>query len=310
MTNRNLIRFDWAIKRLLRNKADFAVLEGFLSVLLKDDIKIVNIKESESNQESADNKFNRVDIFVENRRGELMIIEIQNRYEVFYYLRMLYAVSKAIAEHTVKGERYHGIRKVYHINILYFKLGNGDDYVYCGWTEFKGLHTGNLLQLTSKQKQFFARKKRRNVKDIKDLFPGYYILCVDDFDNLAKDSLDEWIYYLKNNEIPESFTARGLPEARSQWQYDNLSEQERIDYDHHLKQTRYEQNAIEDATEKGIEIGLEKGVAIGLEKGRAEECEKVVINSHRAGLDIETISKITGLTHDEIIIILKRENLI
>lgn len=38
MGNRNLIRFDWAIKRLLRNKADYSVLEGFLSELLKKDI--------------------------------------------------------------------------------------------------------------------------------------------------------------------------------------------------------------------------------------------------------------------------------
>ena len=28
------IRFDWAVKRLLRNKANFGVLEGFLTVLL------------------------------------------------------------------------------------------------------------------------------------------------------------------------------------------------------------------------------------------------------------------------------------
>ena len=40
---KNLIRFDWAVKRLLRNKANFKVIEGFLSELLHDDIKIQNI---------------------------------------------------------------------------------------------------------------------------------------------------------------------------------------------------------------------------------------------------------------------------
>jgi hypothetical protein len=62
MLPQTLIRFDWAIKRLLRNKANFTVLEGFLSELFYDDIKINKILESESNQESADDKFNRVDI--------------------------------------------------------------------------------------------------------------------------------------------------------------------------------------------------------------------------------------------------------
>ncbi|MBP7215526.1 MAG: hypothetical protein KBA52_07820 [Candidatus Kapabacteria bacterium] len=48
--SKKLIRFDWAIKRLLRNKSNFVVLEGFLSELLFDDIKIEQILESESNQ--------------------------------------------------------------------------------------------------------------------------------------------------------------------------------------------------------------------------------------------------------------------
>ena len=54
MAKNNYIRFDWAIKRLLRNKADYTVLEGFLSVLLNDGIKIKNIKESESNKAISD----------------------------------------------------------------------------------------------------------------------------------------------------------------------------------------------------------------------------------------------------------------
>ena len=44
------IRFDWAIKRLLRDKANFSVLEGFLSVLFNDKTQIVEILESEGNQ--------------------------------------------------------------------------------------------------------------------------------------------------------------------------------------------------------------------------------------------------------------------
>lgn len=54
------IRFDWAIKRLLRQKANFRVLEGFLTVFLNEPIKIVDILESEGNQQQANDKFNRV----------------------------------------------------------------------------------------------------------------------------------------------------------------------------------------------------------------------------------------------------------
>ena len=55
------IRFDWAVKRLLRNKANFGVLEGFLTVLLGEPIRIVEILESEGNQLNETDKFNRVD---------------------------------------------------------------------------------------------------------------------------------------------------------------------------------------------------------------------------------------------------------
>ena len=114
-----------------------------------------------------------------------------------------------------------------------------------------------------------------------------------------------------NTEIPDNFTARGLKEAREQLLYDNLSDEEKKAYDHHLKQTRYEQNVIEDAYTsgryEGEAEGLAKGEAIGLEKGRVEGLEKVVIKSRNAGYSTEAISIITGLTQEEIIHILKRE---
>ena len=285
MAKGNLIRFDWAIKRLLRNKADYAVLEGFLSELLGEDIKIININESESNQEHADDKFNRVDILVEDSNGDLVIIELQNNSEVDYWMRMLYGVSKAVVEQLKKGNRYGKICKVYHINIVYFRLGDGEDYVYHGSVDFRGIHHNNVLKLTEKQKLFFVKEH------VAKLFPEYYILCILDFDDLAKDSLDEWIYYLKNAEIPDHFTARGLNEAREQLLYDNLSDEEKRAYDHHLNQTRFEQNVVEDA----------------YASGRFDGKTEVVINSRHAGLPVETIATITGLTQENIIKILERK---
>ncbi len=45
----NFIRFDWAMKRLLRDKSNYVVLEGFLSTLLEEDLRISRFLESESN---------------------------------------------------------------------------------------------------------------------------------------------------------------------------------------------------------------------------------------------------------------------
>ena len=86
----NYIRFDWAMKRLLRNKANFAVLEGFLTTLLRDRIKIQKLLESESNQEEEFDKYNRVDLLAEDSKGTLLLIEIQNNNEYAYFQRMLF----------------------------------------------------------------------------------------------------------------------------------------------------------------------------------------------------------------------------
>jgi predicted transposase/invertase (TIGR01784 family) len=113
---------------LLRQKANFKVLEGFLSVLLKENILIESILESESNQEEFDDKFNEVDIVAINSNKEIMIIEVQVNAESDYFQRMLYGTSKILTEYMYCGDNYNKLRKVYSINIVYFDLSQGEDY--------------------------------------------------------------------------------------------------------------------------------------------------------------------------------------
>ncbi len=170
--SKKLISFDWAIKKLLRNKANFVVLEGFLSELLFDNIKIEQILESEPNQETDDDKFNRVDILTQNSKNELIIIEIQSTYEIDYFHRMAYGVSKSITENHKLGSEYKQIKKVISVNIVYFDLGQGQDYIYKGKTNFIGLHQKDLLALSDKQKSTFMKD------NVSDIFPEFYLLKV------------------------------------------------------------------------------------------------------------------------------------
>jgi predicted transposase/invertase (TIGR01784 family) len=109
---KRLVTFDWAAKKLLRSKANFGILEGFLSELLYEDIKIKQLLESESNKEKKEGKFNRVDLLVENSKGELIIIEVQNQRENDYFQRMLYGTSKLIIDFLPEGYKYSQIKKI------------------------------------------------------------------------------------------------------------------------------------------------------------------------------------------------------
>ena len=108
----NYIRFDWAMKRLLRNKANFSVLEGLLTTLLGENITIRDLLESESNQEEEFDKYNRVDMLAVNSRGELILIEVQNNNEYAYFQRMLFGTSKLVTQYINRGESYEKVRKV------------------------------------------------------------------------------------------------------------------------------------------------------------------------------------------------------
>lgn len=266
----NYIRFDWAMKRLLRNKANFVVLEGFLSTLLGRGIHIQKLLESEANQEEETDKFNRVDLLAEDEKGELLIIEVQNNRELDYFHRMLYGVSKAIAEYIDLGDAYSKARKVYSINIVYFDLGQGKDYVYHGKTVFRGLHNqGDVLQLSVRQKEIFIGKEAG------DIFPEYYVIKVNGFDRVAQTPLDEWIRFLKTGKIENSDTAQGLPEARERLRIDSLHPTEKQAYLRDMEALRYQRSVIStgwiEGKVEGRAEGLQEGRAKGLQEGRMTE---------------------------------------
>lgn len=230
MNNQKHIRFDWAIKRLLRQKSNFVILEGFLSELFMFDLKIQEILESESNKIYEADKFNRVDILAKDEKGQLILIEVQNERQHDYFHRMNYAQAKLITENIITGESYDKIKKVYSVNIVYFELGQGQDYIYIGKNEFRGMHFQDLLQLNNKQKEIYS------TKEISDIFTTYYILKVNNFDDNSKSSVDEWIYFLKNNEIKDEFKAKGIVEAKERLRVDNLNKVEKEEYDIYIKE--------------------------------------------------------------------------
>lgn len=288
------IRFDWAMKRLLRDKANFAVLEGLVTTLLNEKVTIQKLLESESNQETEYDKYNRVDILAENSRGELFIVEIQNNNEFAYFQRMLFGTSKLVTEYINRGQGYDKIRKIYSINIVYFALGMGTDFVYHGKTEFRGIHNNDVLKLSPFQRQTFK------VSEVSQLYPEYYILKVNDFNQWSKVPLEQWIYFLNTGEIPDDATAPGLPEAREHLKLDKLSKSELEAYYRHMDNVVILRDNI--YTER--EEGRLEGRAEGRVEGRAEGEEFANMQNAKKMKDmnfpVETISQITGLSTDVI----------
>lgn len=287
MLKDHCIRFDWAIKRLLRQKANFGVLEGFLTVFLNEKVEIVEILESEGNQEAADDKFNRVDIKAKNSKGEIIIVEVQNTSELHYLERILYGVAKAITEHIHLGDTYKEVKKIYSISILYFDLGKGTDYLYHGQNQFTGVHTKDQLVVTAREKNVIVSKNPS------EIFPEYLLVRVNEFNQVAISPLEEWMEYLKNGIIKENTSAPGLREAREKLQYYSMSDAERYAYDEHINAVMIQNDVLGGAREEGFMEGEKSGIN--------KERIKNAIGMKAAGIPIGTIASITRLSEEEIL---------
>ena len=322
MDNHSIIRFDWAAKRLLRNKANYAVLEGLVTVLLGEKIAIIEMLESESNQDSANDKFNRVDIKAKDSKGDIILIEIQLTREWYYLQRVLYGVSKTITEHISLGSKYEEVKKIYSINILYFDLGKGSDYLYHGTTTFIGVHTKDELIVRKRDKDAIRTCSPT------EIFPEYFLIRVNEFNEVAKTPIEEWMDFLKNNHIKDNTETPGLREAKEQLRVLQMNDAERKAYDNYLDTIRTQDSVLDTYRTEGLlegrMIGREEGRAEGREEGRAEGREEgreegraegreegreegarnqsiaIAKEMIKMNLDKSIIKRATGLTDDEL----------
>jgi predicted transposase/invertase (TIGR01784 family) len=278
-TKTKLIRFDWALKNILRDKANFDILEGFLSAILRQDVSIIEILESESNVSDGELKLNRVDLLIQDQQQRYVIVEIQNCHITAYLERILFGTAKVIVDNVKSGEDYREISKVISISILYFNLGLGDDYVFYGSTEFRGLHDNKPLI-------FRRRREDKTLEKLKsqDIFPEYYLINVERFADEMKTDLDEWIYLFKHATLPPNCQAKNLEKAGEKLNVLKMSPEERHRYDLYLMELVNEQDVIDTAHKKGQQV-------------KALEIAKKLLNS---GMDIETVATMTDLSPNEI----------
>ncbi len=303
------IRFDWAIKRILRDKANKEVLEGLIQVLIKQPVNITEILESENEKDRFEDKGNRVDVKAKTADGEIIIVEVQLTKERDFFQRIIFGTATAISDQIGIGQDYEVIKKVYSINIIYFNFGSGDDYAFHGKTIFRGMTNKDaILQLNTKNEQEYINSERKRMTTPDEAFPEYFLLIVDRFNEVARTPIEEWMAYLKDGAIRDDTTTPGLQEARRKLEYMRMTEMERRRYRDYMVSVHAAKDAIEtakdDARLEGLAEGRAKGLAEGRAEGRAEGIEENKRENARRmkakGFADEDIAEITGLSIEEI----------
>ena len=247
MASREIVSFDWAIKNILRDKANYDVLEGFLHALLKEKITITDLIESESNQDNREMKFNRVDVLAINSKDEHIIIEVQYSPEQSYFKRLLYGTSKDIVDNIKIGEDYSSVKKVYSVSLIYFDVEassekNDDrDYVYHGKVDFTGLHNGEKVNINPTYLVGYDTTKKDDI----NIFPEYFIIPLELFNDAINDDLDEWIYAFKNHEVKEEFKSVGIKELGEKLDFVSMNPKQQKQYKKYLEDLASDRGALE-----------------------------------------------------------------
>ncbi len=247
-----IVGFDWAIKYLLRDKENFPILDGFLSSLLQKDVEVLEIIESESTSENQDVKINKVDLMVKSE-NEQFIIEIQNSRESDYFERILFGTSKVVVETIKAGGKYKDIKKVISVNIIYYDIGKGEDYIYHGKTDFIGMNKNDKLII---RRKVDINKKEYKLEET-NIFPEYYLIRVEKFDTsttlnpFVGKPIDEWIYIFKNGKIEDSFKSKGMELVRKKLNYINMTPELQKAYDRYAVELEREEDILNTAKLEG-----------------------------------------------------------
>nr|VFK11202.1 MAG: conserved hypothetical protein (putative transposase or invertase) [Candidatus Kentron sp. LPFa]VFK27569.1 MAG: conserved hypothetical protein (putative transposase or invertase) [Candidatus Kentron sp. LPFa] len=323
---RKIITFDWAIKTVLRDKANFDVLEGFLMALFRHPITILDMLESESNRTDESAKYNRMILLARTgegtktkdgakKDGELILVEVQYLSETAYLKRLAYGAAKTIVEHLKLGEPYTNVKKVYSVSLLYFDVSrDGDDSIYHGKTnsdigETKLEEPVRVpgpapFQPRRAAPVNFAGFHTHNPATLKkslvgdeirvgqtNVFPEYYLIPLKSFPNVVQDDLDQWVLAFKNNEVLDEFTAPGINALKEKLDYFKMSEKEKCEYDTFIDYARSAWGMIDNARKEGMEKGMEKGK----QEGARQKALEIALALKQQGLSPDQIAEVTGI---------------
>ncbi|RUM56919.1 MAG: transposase [Nautilia sp.] len=271
---------DLAFKKIFGDEKHKNILISFLNAVLdfKGDREIVDVKLVNPYQvpKIPELKETILDIKAKNKNGESFIVEMQKKDIGDFAKRSLYYTSKAYVSQLDKGNDYSKLKKVYFIGILNFNIFENKNYI---------------------SRHLIINQETGN-QDLKDF--EFTFIELPKFNkelNELETILDKWIYFIKNAEnlemIPKEF--KSLKEFKEAFEIATQTAWNKEELE------VYEYIALKEADEiNALRTAEKKGEKMGIDKGRKLEKIEIAKNLLNAGIDIETISKTTGLSIEEI----------
>ncbi|OAM04568.1 MAG: transposase [Wolbachia endosymbiont of Dactylopius coccus] len=291
---------DISFKRIFGTEKNKDILIHFLNDILgftgKSVIKDIEFLSTIQDPDIASKKQSIVDVLCRDENGLQVIVEMQVAKTKGFEKRAQYYAAKAYSRQADKGDQYHDLKEIIFIAIA-------DCILFPDKSEYKSKHT--------------IRDEDTNEHDLKDFY--FVFIELPKFSKTKEDQLsnivEKWVYFFRyadetTEEELERIIGSDLIIKRAYEELNrfNWSEKEFIAYEQEIKRIRDEQavlaQKLDDAKHEGRQEGRQEGIQIGHEKGKAEGEKQAKIavakNSLKAGVSIDVIAQITGLSHSEI----------
>ncbi|MDT3739265.1 MAG: Rpn family recombination-promoting nuclease/putative transposase [Candidatus Kapabacteria bacterium] len=280
---------DFGFKKLFGTEVNKFLLIDFLNELIRERGKITDITylRNEHLGLSAYDRRSIFDIYCENERGEKFIVEMQKAKQNYFKDRSLFYATFPIREQAVSGDWNFELKAVYTIGILDFVFDenkNDKDYLH---------HEVKLMEVN--KKEVFYDKLTMIYLEM----PKF-----NKHESELETHFDKWLYVLKNlpnlQQRPIRLQEKVFQNLFKVAEIAKFDKQEMSDYESSLKSYRDFKNIIDTAIEEAESKGKIEGKIEGIIEGEMKEKVKVVLTAHNEGLSFEIISKLTGLSVDEI----------
>ena len=273
---------DFGFKRIFGTKPNKDLLINFLNSLFEgfQVIKDVKYLNSEHVGDVYAERKAIFDVYCENENGEKFIVEMQNAYQRYFKDRSLFYSTFPIRKQAPKGADWNfKLDHVYTVALLNFDLKEE------AFDQDDINHDVGLLD-----------KKTHNVFNDKLSFKYVEIAKFDKTEDELVTLYDKWLYVLKNlsrlDKRPAALKEKIFSKLFGEAEIAKFTPTELKEYEDSLKAYRDVKNSIDTALEKGREEGREEGKNL-----KAIQIAKKML---AAGMDIDTVIKMTDLSKSEI----------
>jgi len=284
------LRSDVGFKAVFADRNNKDILIGVLNQILPPEARIEDIKEYSDREQRRDVPYGKktvLDLVCVDRDDRTFVVEMQASEEDFFFERCVYYASGLYHLELSDGVRYKGLRPVYVVSFLNYRLRHDDESL---WDTD---HFISHWRFTEKRTGMVADQTISVIFVEMTLFTKTLEECVTEFDRL--------FYIFRNSggfqRIPEWIEEAGgisrrLAEACEVAAFDK---EKKLKYEIDKMNEWDIQAQKEYAVRKGLEEGLQKGREEGLEQGREETRLSIARKLFEAGTPVDVIVNCTGV---------------